>query len=556
MSKLFIFSFIKNIWPYIKCYQSRLWISFISIIVTSSIIIFLGYGLKTFIDENLISSDNSSLTDEIFIIIFLSFLLAIFSFIRIVNTSYLSEVVTANLRAKLFSHLINLNQVFFERERVGTLISYLYSNMVAIHTSIRTSIVVSIRNFLQITGSVFLMIRSSSKLASFSFLTLSLIFFLTFYLGKKVRFFSSREKNRQEKIESLSEEVFSSITTIQSTGSLDYFLGKYKLILKSNFDLARKRILNHSLMISSIVGLSFSSFSIILWFGGHEVQNRSMSVGELSTFIFYAMIITGSINSLGDVISEINRAGLALEQIVDILEIKSESLTQSLALSPRSNGKVIQNIHLENLTFCYPTRPDQFVLRNLSILIKKGEKVMITGPSGSGKSTIFKLLLRFYEVKSGSIFFFGVDIKKIKIEALQSFCALVPQSPVLFNASMRENLTLGKFFKEKSIQEACEHVFLWNFINTLPYRLNTLLGEKGSCLSSGQKQRVAIARSILLNSPIFLMDEVTSALDKDGEHEINQSLIKILNGKTVLTITHKPEALLKIDRAIHLDKIS
>ncbi len=551
ISRLFP-SFYRRIWPFLKRYQRQVWISSGALVLAAATVLSLGYGLRVLVDSGFGKGEESLLNQGVLGLLAASLLLALAAYVRTSTTAWLGEKVAADLKMKLFRHLLNLDQTFFEEHKVGSLLSRLDGDTALIRSAVSASAAVAFRSVLQALGAVTLLIMSSPKLSLFVGAVIPLILSPIAILGKKVKAYSWEAQNRQAHASGLSDEVLSAMSTVQAFRAEERFFARYLGAMDSYFEVIGRRIRARSSLIALVIGLSFSAISFVLWMGGRDVLAGNLSAGELSKFIFYAVVAAGSLNNLGDVLGELNQASGALDHIYDLLyvfpQVRDAETTVPLKLSEE------RFLAFESVTFSYPSRPDTPALKDLSFCIREGEKIALVGPSGAGKSTIFHLLLRFYEARSGHIYFGEADIRALSLGDLRRQFAYVSQNPAIFNTTLHENLTLGEVYEEEKVLEACRQAHLLSFIETLPAGFGTLLGEKGVRLSGGQRQRLALARALLLDAPVLLLDEATSALDAESEYEVQKALEEAMKGKTTLIIAHRLSTILKSDRILVLDR--
>jgi ATP-binding cassette subfamily B protein len=316
---------------------------------------------------------------------------------------------------------------------------------------------------------------------------------------------------------------------------------------------ARQRIRQRALLIGAVIFLVFGAIGVILWIGGHDVLAGRLSSGQLSAFVFYAAIVAASVGALSEVAGEIQRAAGATERLFELLAIEPgiRAPAAPVALPAPAEG----TLSFAAVTFHYPSRPASPALDGFALDVRAGEKVALVGPSGAGKTTVFQLLLRFYDPQSGAVRIDGVDLRAADPRAVRQRLALVPQEPVLFAASVSENVRYGRpDATEDEVRAACEAAYAAEFVERLPERYASFLGERGVRLSGGQRQRLAIARAILADRPILLLDEATSALDAQSEQVVQLALERLMAGRTVLIIAHRLATVRHADRIVVMDR--
>jgi ATP-binding cassette subfamily B protein len=341
--------------------------------------------------------------------------------------------------------------------------------------------------------------------------------------------------------------------TVQSYAREAYETDRYAQAVQRSLLAARKRIRLQSLLTFAFILMVFGAIILVLWVGAHQVSTGEMSVGTLAQFIVYAMIGGGSVGALTEVWNEVQRAGGGMQRINELLHERS---TIALPAQPMPLPTPLRgDLRLEHVVFRYPTRPDSAALEDFSLRIAPGETVALVGPSGAGKSTVFQLLLRFHDPQAGNVRLDGIDLRDFDPGELRGRIALVPQDPVIFATSARENLRYGKLdASDREIEAAARSAEAHDFLEALPLGYDSELGERGARLSGGQQQRLAIARALLKDAPILLLDEATSALDAQSERAVQQALERLMAGRTTLVIAHRLATVLKADRIVVMDR--
>jgi len=329
--------------------------------------------------------------------------------------------------------------------------------------------------------------------------------------------------------------------------------GNFGARVEAHFDTARRRIMTRAAMVASVMLLAFGAIGAILWVGGHDVVAGRLSPGNLSAFVFYAVLVAGAVGAIAEVLGDLQRAAGAAERLLELLETKpaitGPAAPRALPLPARGAVSFV------DLSFAYPSRPAEPALRGFSLDVAPGERVALVGPSGAGKTTVFQLLLRYYDPQAGAVRIDGIDVRELDPRALRQQIALVPQDPVIFAASVLDNVRYGRpDASAAAVEEACRAAFAWEFIQRLPEGIATPLGERGVQLSGGQRQRLAIARAILADRPLLLLDEATSALDAESERLVQQALDSLMRDHTTLIIAHRLATVQHADRIVVLDQ--
>jgi ATP-binding cassette subfamily B protein len=368
-----------------------------------------------------------------------------------------------------------------------------------------------------------------------------------------VRRLSRASQDRVADVSAYIDEAVHEIRTVQAYAHEDSDRGSFGRHAEAVYRSGVARIGNKAFLISSVMLIAFCAVGVILWVGGHEVLDGRLSAGELSAFVFYAAIVASGAGTVSEVWGELQRAAGAAERVMELLETSPGIVAPS---QPRALAKrAPRTIELDKVSFAYPARAGQRALENFTLRIAPGERVALVGPSGAGKSTLLALLLRFYDPQQGAVRIDGVDVREMDPRAVRRQIAVVPQDPVVFAASVLENVRYGRpdATRDEALA-ACERAFALEFIERLPQGLDTLLGERGATLSGGQRQRLSIARALLADRPILLLDEATSSLDAASERMVQQALEALERGRTTLAIAHRLSTVQHADRIVVMDR--
>jgi len=537
---------------YLSPYRFQVFLAFFSLILASSMVLMFGEGLRYFIDHGFSSQ---SADDRLFMVLGLFaaiVLLALGSFGRVYYVSWLGERVSTDLRKDIFKHILTLEISFFEQIRVGELISRLTTDTSLIQILLGASIAVAIRNVLLLMGGLVMMVTISAKLSLYCLAVVPVVIIPIILLGRRVRFHSKVTQDCLAYVGGYIDECLNQIRTVQAFTHEPIDRLNFANYSENALEAALYRNKARAFLSAIVMTLVFSAIGLVLWLGASDVADQSLSVGDLSAFIFYAVVVAGSAGSVSELLADVQRAGGAAERLMELLSLRSALLLPPLRPLPTKSRGILA---IHNIAFSYPSHSKREVLKNFTISVAPGENLAIVGPSGAGKSTIFSLLLRFYDPQSGSIYVDGADIKDVPVQNLRERIGLVSQEPDLFSATIYENILYGRpNATEQEVWRAAEVVRLEDFLLTLPHGIHTIVGTRGVRLSGGQKQRIAIARAILRDPSILLLDEATNALDAESEQAVQNGLKHLMATRTTLVIAHRLATVLNADRIVVLDQ--
>ncbi|NML24236.1 ATP-binding cassette domain-containing protein [Zoogloea sp. G-4-1-14] len=533
-------------------YRRRVLIAALALVTAAGAMLAVGQGLRMVIDQGFSAGNPDWLDRSLAAMFGVIALLAAATYLRFYNVSWLGERITADLRRKVFDHLLSLPPSWFEAGRTGEVISRLTSDTTQIENVVGSSLSIALRNALLLIGGLVMLFTTSLKLTLLTLAGVPLVVTPIVLFGRRVRKLARESQDRVAELGNRIDETIHEIRIVQAYGHEAADRRDFGQLVENSFATARERVANRARLVAAVMVLVFGAIAFILWIGGHDVLAGRLSAGELSAFVFYAAIVAGSVGALSEVWGELQRAAGATERLTEILStqpaIQAPAAPRAFPLPARGE------IELETVRFSYPTRPDTPALDGFSLKVGAGETVALVGPSGSGKSTVFQLLLRFYDPELGKVRIDGVPLADADPAALRSRIALVSQEAVIFAASVTDNVRYAR--PEASLDEvkaACAAAFADEFITGLPEGYDTDLGERGVRLSGGQRQRIAIARAILADRPILLLDEATSALDAESERMVQQALDGLMRQRTTLAIAHRLATVQKADRIIVME---
>src|SRR5690348_13464987 len=524
----------------------------VALLVAAACVLVLGQGLKRVIDAGFSHADAASLDTALFALLAIVCVLALATYTRFYSVSWIGERVSADIRRAVFGHLLEQSPGFFETMRTGEVISRLTSDTALLDLVIGSSASFALRNTLIMLGALVMLVITSPKLAALVVLGVPLVIAPILLFGRRVRKLSRASQDRIADVSTHIDESLHEIRTVQSYGHEDRDREQFGAQVEAAFATATRRIGQRALLIALVMLLAFGAVGVILWIGGHDVLAGRISAGELSAFVFYAVLVAGAVGAVSEVIGDLQRAAGATERLMELLatepSIRAPLNPQAL---PRARGEV----RFERVGFHYPSRPDAAALSDFSLSVSRGERVALVGPSGAGKSTVFQLLLRYYDPQSGSITLDGVELRNADPRAVRARIALVPQDPVIFAASVAENVRYGRpQASDAEVVAACKAAYATEFIERLPAGMNSFLGERGVRLSGGQRQRLSIARALLADRAVLLLDEATSSLDAESESSVQKALEHLMRGRTTLIVAHRLATVKNADRIVVMDQ--
>jgi ABC-type multidrug transport system fused ATPase/permease subunit len=476
---------------------------------------------------------------------------AIFSYSRIRLFVEVTEKTLASIRQHLYNHLIKLPMSFFAVQRVGELNSRISSDISLLQDSLTSTLADLLSQLILIIGGITLMTISSFKLTMFMLTILPAVALFAFFSGRAIRRYSKKAQAHVAESNTIVEETLQGIQNVKAFTNELFEIKRYRE--KTN-EVAKAGIKGgkYQASMSFIVLAFFIAMGAVIWRGATLIASGQMEAGQLFTFVIYSGFIAGNIAGMAGVYTRLQKAIGAAEKLLLLLDEPAEKLDEEYIHDPANT--LAGQISFDGVAFEYPSRKENIVLRNVSFNVEPGQQVALVGPSGAGKSTIVSLLLKFYEPSSGEILFDGRDSQSFPLTALRAQMAIVPQDVFLFGGTIHENIAYGKPGSSiDEIIEAAKQANAWDFIQSFPDKLNTIVGERGIQLSGGQRQRIAIARAVLKNPKILILDEATSSLDSESERLVQEALDKLMKGRTSVVIAHRLATIRNADKIIVLD---
>jgi ATP-binding cassette subfamily B protein len=543
---------LRRILRYLRPYVLHVAGALLALVVAAGTVLSLGQGLRFLIDQGLTSDNEHLLNGALQVLLAATVLLAAATYARFLLVSWIGERVVADLRRDVFSHLVRLSPAFFEVNRTGEVLSRLTTDTTLLQVVIGSAVSVGLRNVLLMTGGTVMLLVSSARLTGLVVLFVPLVVAPIIIIGRMVRRLSSLAQERVAEVSAQAGEALGEIRVMQAFTHEDADRRRFAARVEEAFVTSVRRIRARAVLTASVILLIFTAVGFILWMGGKAVIAGTMTGGELSAFIFYAIVVAGSVGALSEVVGDLQRAAGATERLMELLATVPEITAPA---SPRPLPAPRGEVTFDGVSFRYPTRPDSRALDGFTLAVRPGETVALVGPSGAGKTTVFQLLLRFYDPEAGSVRFDGVDLREADPAAVRARMGLVPQEPAIFSGSVLENIRYGRpEAGDAEVAAAAAAAAALGFIEELPERMQTELGERGIRLSGGQRQRIAIARAILRDPALLLLDEATSSLDAESERLVQRALDRLMRDRTTIVIAHRLATVLKADRIVVMDK--
>ena len=539
--------------PYLRPYRGRVLLAALSLFVAAGTVLAFGACLRALIDRGFAQGRGDILDYALASLIAVAAVLAVASGSRFYLVSWLGERVVGDVRRDLFAHVVRLGPAWFEVKRSGDVMSRISSDAQLIEQVVGSSASVVLRNTLMCIGGIVMLVVTNPKLATMVLAVVPLVVVPIILFGRRVRRLSRETQARMADMVSEGGETLDAVRTVQAFAQEERAARRFGEATERAFDAARQRIAQRAIMTTMVIFVVFAAVGFLLWMGGHDVLNGTISAGDLSAFVFYAVLVATSGGSISENIGDLQRAAGAAERLAE-LRAEAPVIAEPAVPTPLPSP-VHGAVSFEDVSFRYPTRPEQLALDRLRLDVSPGETVAIVGPSGAGKTTVFNLLLRFYDPEAGTIRIDGVDVRDLRFADLRGAMAIVPQEPVLFTATVADNIRYGRpDADDAEVRAAAETASALGFIEALPEGFQTHLGARGIRLSGGQRQRIAIARAVLRNPAILLLDEATSALDAESELAVQQALDRLMEGRTTLVIAHRLATVQKADRIAVIDQ--
>jgi len=543
-------SALRALWPFMKPYRFNMIGAGFALAFTAMVSLSLPIAAGQIVDAFGLAS--GEISQQFGAMLAIAVLLALGTALRYYLVTRLGERVVADIRKAVFKRMIGMSPAFYERIMTGEVLSRITTDTTLILSVIGSSVSIALRNVLIFVGGVILMLLTSVKMSVMVLWPIPVVLFPILFLGRRVRSLSKENQDLIAESSGDASEQLLSAQTVQAFTHEELSRAKFDEVTEQSYRSARRRIMTRAALTAIVIFMVFAAIVLFLQMGSEDVVAGQITEGGLVQFMIYTIMVGGAVAALSEVWGELQRAAGATERLVELLTAEDtvNDPDEPNVLAPPVKG----TLQFENVHFHYPSRPQVSALEGINLNIAPGETVALVGPSGAGKSTIIQMVQRFYDPQSGAVRIEGKDLRDLQRADFRKHIALVPQDPVIFADTARENIRFGRpTATDAEVEEAARAAAAYDFLIALPDGFDSYVGERGVMLSGGQKQRIAIARAILRDAPILLLDEATSALDAESEYAVQRAVEELARSRTTLIVAHRLATVKKADRIIVLE---
>ncbi|NIZ63158.1 ABC transporter [Sedimentitalea sp. CY04] len=539
------------LWPFMKPYWVLMTLSLFALVLTASLSLTLPLAVRRVVD-NFRISDSEILSQYFLAALGIAALLAVGTGLRYALVTRLGERVVADIRIAVFDRVLGMSPEFFEKIMTGEVLSRITTDTTLIQSVLGSSVSIALRNMLLFIGGLILMLLTSAKLAGLVLLIVPAVIVPILVLGRKLRVISRENQDWIAASSGNAGEALTAVQTVQSFTHENASRAQFAEMTETSYEVSQRRIRTRAYLTVIVIFLVFSGIVGVLWMGAIDVRAGVMTEGTLIQFVIYSVLVAGAVAALSEIWSELQRAAGATERLIELLNatdnVNDPAAPQTLPSPVRGE------ISFESVSFRYPARPDTSALQDVTLTVSPGETVAFVGPSGAGKTTIIQMIQRFYDPTAGVVKLDGIALPDLKRDQFRQSISMVPQDPVIFATSARDNIRFGRLdATDAEVEAAAKAAAAHDFISALPDGYDSFVGERGVMLSGGQKQRIAIARAILRDAPVLLLDEATSALDAESERLVQAAVDELSEGRTTLIVAHRLATVKKADRIVVLE---